>query len=74
MTITLEIGPELQAKLVRQAAAQGMGIDQYAASLLEEAAHNPTAQRKPTATPPVSRSPFILIPFCQGWPWRHSPP
>jgi hypothetical protein len=53
MTITLEIGPELQAKLVRQAAAQGMGIDQYAASLLEEAAHNPTAQRKPMAAPPA---------------------
>ena len=38
MTITLEIGPELAVELVRQAAAQGMGIDAYAASLLEEAA------------------------------------
>jgi len=53
MTITIEIGSELQAKLARQAAAQGMGIDQYAASLLEDAAHHPTAQRKPTAPTPA---------------------
>lgn len=41
MTITLEIGPELQAELMRRAAAQGMGIDAYAAGLLEEAIHPP---------------------------------
>lgn len=39
MTITLEIRPELQDELARQAAAHGMEIDSYAASLLEEAAH-----------------------------------
>jgi hypothetical protein len=38
MTITIEIAPELQAELARQAATQGMGIDAYTANLLEEAA------------------------------------
>jgi hypothetical protein len=53
MTITLEIGLELQAELVRQAAARGMGIDAYAACLLEEAAHFPVAPRKPKMCPPT---------------------
>jgi hypothetical protein len=39
MTITLNIKPEAEAELVRQAAAHGLGIGAYAASLLEEAAH-----------------------------------
>ncbi len=47
MTITLDIRPETQDELARQAAAHGLGVDAYAASLLEEAAHaasvNPTA-------------------------------
>jgi hypothetical protein len=38
MTITLEIRPEIQAELARQAAAQGLDMGAYAASLLEEAA------------------------------------
>jgi hypothetical protein len=41
MTITIEIAPELQAELARQAAIQGMGIDAYAAGLLQGAAHRP---------------------------------
>jgi hypothetical protein len=53
MTITLEIGPALQAELVRQAAADGMGIDAYAASLLEEAAHLPPAPRQPKSSLPA---------------------
>ena len=39
MTITIEIAPELQAELARQAATQGIGIDAYAAGLLEGAAN-----------------------------------
>lgn len=39
MTITLDIGPEIEAELARQAAAHGLGIGAYAASLLEQAAH-----------------------------------
>lgn len=39
MTITLNIKPELEAELARQAAKRGVGIDAYAAKLLEDAAH-----------------------------------
>jgi hypothetical protein len=42
MTITLEIRPEVQEELTRQAAVQGVGV--YAASLLEEAAQAASAK------------------------------
>jgi hypothetical protein len=41
VTITVDIRPEVQAELARQAAAHGIGIDAYAANLLEEAVHLP---------------------------------
>jgi hypothetical protein len=41
MTITLDIRPELEAELARQAAAQGRALEAYAAGLLEQAAHLP---------------------------------
>jgi hypothetical protein len=41
MTITVEINPEVQAQLARQAEARGMDVPAYAATLLEEAAHLP---------------------------------
>ena len=41
MTITLEIRPEVQAELARQAAAHGRALEAYAASLLEDATHIP---------------------------------
>jgi hypothetical protein len=41
MTITVDISPEVQAELARQAASQGRAIEAYAASLLEEAVHLP---------------------------------
>ena len=49
MTITLDIPPELQAELARQAAALGRALEAYAASLLEEAAHGsaPTPTKVP---------------------------
>ncbi|MGA3016878.1 MAG: hypothetical protein ABSF62_07140 [Bryobacteraceae bacterium] len=53
MTITLEIGPELQAELVRRAAAQGVGIDAYATSLLKQAAHLPAAADETGASAPA---------------------
>jgi hypothetical protein len=53
MTITIEIGLELEAELARQAAAHGMGIDAYAANLLEEVAHLPAAPGKPKPSPPA---------------------
>ena len=43
MTITLDIRPEIEAELARQAAEHGLGIGAYAARLLEEAAHLPTS-------------------------------
>jgi len=38
MTITVEIKPEVQAELSAQAAARGMDVPAYVASLLEQAA------------------------------------
>jgi hypothetical protein len=43
MTITFDIAPELQAELARQAAVHGVGLDAYAASLIESAARHPKA-------------------------------
>jgi hypothetical protein len=43
MTITLDITPEVQAELARQAEAHGRALEAYAAGLLEEAAHAPAA-------------------------------
>jgi len=37
MTIIIDVKPEVQAELARQAAAQGRAIEAYAAMLLEEA-------------------------------------
>jgi hypothetical protein len=49
MTITVEIRPEVQSELARQAASQGRPVEAYAASLLEEAVHLPTAHPAPPA-------------------------
>lgn len=45
MTITLDIRPETQAELPRQATAQGRAIEAVAAELLEEALHVLSASR-----------------------------
>lgn len=42
MTITVDITPAVQAELVRQATAHGRAVEDYAASLFEEAVHLPT--------------------------------
>jgi hypothetical protein len=41
MTITIDIRPEVQAELARQAAARGQAMEAVAAALLEEAVHLP---------------------------------
>jgi hypothetical protein len=46
MTITVEIRPEVQAELARQAAAQGQPVEVVAAALLEGAV-NPTSAQQP---------------------------
>jgi hypothetical protein len=52
VTITIELAPELQAELARQAATRGVGIDLYAASLIEDAAWRATGTDKPPASTP----------------------
>jgi ketosteroid isomerase-like protein len=44
MTITVDIRPEVQVELARQAAVQGRALEAYAASLLEDAAHVPAIE------------------------------
>ena len=46
MTIIVEIRPEVEAELAAQAAARGMDVPTYAATLLEGAAHMPFAVPK----------------------------
>ena len=41
MTITVDIKPEIQAELARQAAAQGRALEAHAATLLEDAVRLP---------------------------------
>lgn len=48
MTISVDISPEVQAELSRQAAAHGRALEAHAASLLEEAVHLPS-ERNPKA-------------------------
>jgi hypothetical protein len=45
MTLTVDLKPEVQAELARQAASSGKPVEAYAASLLEEAVHLPVAPR-----------------------------
>jgi hypothetical protein len=45
MTIIIDIKPEVQEELSRRAAAHGVDIGAYAASLLEEAAHVPAGPK-----------------------------
>ena len=47
MTITVEIRPEVQAELARQAAAHGRAIEAHAAGLLEDAVHLPAVANEP---------------------------
>ena len=59
MTITVDIRPEVQAELARQAATHGRAVEVHVASLLEEAVHLPVAHRPldQTARPKGQRPP-----------------
>jgi len=48
MTITVDIRPEVEAELARQAASCGKRVEAYAASLLEEALHRLADVPSPT--------------------------
>jgi len=63
MTITLDIRAEVQDELVRQAATQGIGVDAYAASLLEEAA---IAASSKSATPLIAKDMVELFAPLRG--------
>jgi hypothetical protein len=43
MTITIDIRPEVEAELARRASMRGRPVEAYAATLLEEAVHLPSA-------------------------------
>lgn len=45
MTITVDLTPEVEAELARQATARGRAVGAYAATLLEEAVHLPSGTR-----------------------------
>jgi hypothetical protein len=62
MTIVVEIRPEVQAELARQAAACGNEIADYAATLLEEAVHLPGEM--PINTEKRSREGRSLVEVC----------
>jgi hypothetical protein len=49
MTITVDIRPEVEAELARQAALRGRPVEAYAAALLEEALDLPFARPAPAA-------------------------
>jgi tetrahydromethanopterin S-methyltransferase subunit D len=63
MTLTLDIKPEVQAELARQAIAQGRAIETIAAALLEEAVHPVaaplSASAEATASGPVTGQAII---------------
>lgn len=61
MTITLDIRPEVQAELARQAALQGRAIESVATALLEGAVHSVSAGPPAAATPPEHRTGQALI-------------
>lgn len=52
MTITLDIRPEVEAALARQAELAGRAFEAYAAELLEDAAHLPGSSVIPDGTEP----------------------
>ena len=47
MTITLDIRPEVQAELARQAAVYGRAFESHAVNILEEAVHEPVSATQP---------------------------
>jgi hypothetical protein len=61
MTLTLEIKPEVQAELARQAIAQGLAIETVAAALLEEAVHPVAASPDAPAEAPGHGTGQVII-------------
>jgi len=58
MTITIEIKPEVEAELAAQAAAKGMDVSSYVASLLERSLPQKPQARKQTLSEFLINSPL----------------
>ena len=58
MTITIEIKPEVEAELAAQAAAKGMDVSSYVASLLEQSLPQKPQARKQTLSEFLINSPL----------------
>lgn len=71
MTITLEIAPELQAELARQAANRGVGLDAYATSLIESAARISKAPISVTDNRKPSREVLEAVETLKGFGKAH---
>jgi hypothetical protein len=61
MIIAVDVRPEVEAELARQAALSGRPVEAYAATLLEEAAHLP-----PSSPTPVARNMVELFAPLRG--------
>jgi hypothetical protein len=61
MTITVDITPEVQAELERQAAEKGRAVELYVASLLEEAVGLPAGVNEPGHTRPPGRKSLVEL-------------
>jgi hypothetical protein len=71
MTLTIDLAPELQAELARQAAIHGVGVDAYATSLIENAARFPNAPASVSDMPQPSRKVTEAIETLKGFGKAH---
>jgi hypothetical protein len=71
MTITIDLAPELQAELARQAATRGVGLDAYATSLIESAAGLPKAPISVADNPRPSREVIEAVETLKGFGKAH---
>ncbi len=71
MSITINLAPELQAELARQAATHGVGLDVYATSLIESAARHPKASTSVADNPKPSREVIEAIKTLKGFGKAH---
>ena len=51
MTIQIDLNPEIEARLVAEASARGLAVEEYARKLLGEALHVPSSGRRGHLTP-----------------------
>jgi hypothetical protein len=71
MIIMIDLAPEIQAEFARRAAARGVGIDEYAASLIECAAKLPDAPVSVADKPVTSREVIGAIETLRGFGKAH---